>query len=312
MSWTQRDIPDQSGRVAVITGANGGLGLASAAALAVKGAHVVMAARNQDKAVAARSQVLAAAPGASVEIVPVDLSSQRSVKDAAAAVLARHPRIDVLMNNAGVMATPQGRTVDGYETQLGTNHLGHWTWTALLLPAVLAADAGRVVTLTSIAQHQGRNLDLANPYLDGRYNPWRAYGNSKLANLHFALGLNHQLRQADSPAIALAAHPGWTNSDLQTTTRAAGGGGALGTLGGITTGLFGMSIDRGALSQLRAATDPDAHGGTLYGPAFIAFGPPVRKPLMSFGVEEGVRRLWQFSTDATGVEIDVTRAAGAH
>ena len=225
MTWSTADIPDQSGRTALVTGANGGLGLATAKALAAAGAHVVMAARNAEKAEAARREILEATPAAALEIVGLDLGSQASVKQAAAEVLSRHDRIDILVNNAGVMATPEGRTVDGFETQLGTNHLGHWTLTALLLPAVLAAPAGRVVSVSSVAQHQGRALDPANPHLEGKYDPWKAYGNSKLANLHFSIGLNQRLEAAGANAISLCAHPGLTNSDLQATTHASGGAG---------------------------------------------------------------------------------------
>jgi NAD(P)-dependent dehydrogenase (short-subunit alcohol dehydrogenase family) len=264
-----------------------------------------MAARNSEKAEAARQEILAATPGASLEVVGVDLSSQASVKEAAATVLAAHDTLDLLVNNAGVMATPEGRTVDGFETQLGTNHLGHWTWTALLLPRVLAAPAGRVVSVTSIAQHQGRALDPANPHLDGRYDPWRAYGNSKLANLHFAVGLNQRLEAAGASAISLAAHPGLTNSDLQATTHAAGGAGASGWFWDKASSLTGMSVPYGALSQLRAATDPEAQGGTLYGPLFATFGPPVRRPLFGFGVASGIERLWEVSEQETGVALEV-------
>ncbi len=305
MSWTTRDIPDQHGRTAVVTGANGGLGLASASALAAKGAHVVMAARNQEKAERARQQILTAHPDASLEVVALDLGSQDSVKRAAASVLERRERIDVLLNNAGVMATPQGRTEDGYETQLGTNHLGHWTWTARLLPLVLAAPAGRVVTLTSVAQHTGRNLDPANPHLEGRYDPWRAYGNSKLANLHFAIGLARRLEAAGARAIALAAHPGLTNSELQSTTHQLGGAGVQGKFWDLASDRMGMSVERGVLSQLRAATDPSAKGGMLYGPLFATFGPPTPRPLLPFGVSSGIEALWQVSERETGESIDL-------
>lgn len=305
MSWSTRDIPSLDGRTAVVTGANGGLGLATASALAAHGAHVVMAARNQAKAESARRQILGETPTASLEVVELDLSSQESVRRAAGAVLERHDTLDVLVNNAGVMATPEGRTVDGYETQLGTNHLGHWTWTAMLLPAVLAAPAGRVVTVTSVAQHQGRALDPDNPHLDGRYNPWRAYGNSKLANLHLAIGLDQRLRAAGASAIALAAHPGLTNSDLQATTHASGGAGFSGWFWDKAATYAGMSVPHGALSQLRAATDPGARGGTLYGPLFATFGPPVRRPLSPLGTAAGVARLWEVSERETGVALEV-------
>jgi NAD(P)-dependent dehydrogenase (short-subunit alcohol dehydrogenase family) len=309
MTWSTDDIPDQTGRTAVVTGANGGLGLATAKALAAKGARVVMAARNAEKAESARQEILTATPQAELEVVALDLGSQESVKEAAAAVAAGNPVIDLLVNNAGVMATPEGRTADGFETQLGTNHLGHWTWTALLLPQVLAAPAGRVVSVTSVAQHQGKVLDRANPHLDGKYNPWAAYGNSKLANLHFAIGLNQRLESAGAAAISLAAHPGLTNSDLQSTTHASGGAGASGVFWDKASSLTGMSIEYGALSQLRAATDPKAQGGTLYGPLFVTFGPPVRKPLAPFGVARGIEVLWEVSERETGVSLQVTARA---
>ncbi len=308
MGWSPRDIAPLTGRTAVITGANGGLGLASASVLASKGARVVIAARNTDKAERARQTILGQTPGALLDVVPLDLSSQKSVKQAAATVLERHDRIDVLLNNAGVMATPEGRTEDGFETQLGTNHLGHWTWTALLLPLVLAAPAGRVVTLTSVARHTGRNLDADNPHLDGKYNPWGAYGNSKLANLHFAIGLQRRFEDAGAPAIALAAHPGLTNSELQSTTHQLGGAGIQGKFWDVASDVAGMSVERGALSQIRAATDPAAKGGMLYGPLFATFGPPTARPLLPFRVAKGVETLWQVSERETGVAIDVPAA----
>ena len=189
MSWTEADIPDLTGKTAVVTGANGGLGLETARALAAKGAHVVMAARDQDKAAGAADDIRAGVPEASLELVELDLSSQSSVREAAARILERHGRIDILVNNAGVMGIPERRTEDGFEMQLATNHLGHYALTALLMPALLRADAARVVSVTSTAHHMGRAVDPGNPHLEGRYSPWRAYGQSKLANFHFAIGL---------------------------------------------------------------------------------------------------------------------------
>jgi NAD(P)-dependent dehydrogenase (short-subunit alcohol dehydrogenase family) len=196
MSWTVADIPDQRGRTAVVTGANGGLGLVTARDLAVKGAHVVMAVRNQQKAAAAVEEIRAAAPHASLELVALDLSSQASVKEAAGQILAAHDSLDLLVNNAGVMGIAEARTVDGFEMQLGVDHLGHWTLTALLLPALLRTPGSRIVTVTSTAHHMGRPIDVANPNLEGRYGPWRAYGQAKLANFHFGLGLQHELERA--------------------------------------------------------------------------------------------------------------------
>lgn len=311
MSWTLDDLPDQSGRTAVVTGANGGLGLATADALAGAGAHVVMAARNQEKAAAARTELLAAHPDASLEVVELDLGSLASVARASAEILGRHARIDLLINNAGVMATPEGRTVDGFETQLGTNHLGHWALTSHLLPTVLRTPGSRIVTLTSTAQHTGRALDPSNPHLDGSYDAWRAYGNSKLANRHFAVGLQQQLSAAGVDTIALTAHPGLTDSDLQTTTVESGGGGPLGRFFHLLTKRTGMSVPRGALSQLRAATDPAARGATMYGPLFATTGPPVRRPLVRPGSAEAIRRLWEVSERETGLSVDVAAALAA-
>src|SRR5690349_917303 len=225
MSWTVADIPDQAGRTAVVTGGNGGLGLETARALAGAGAHVVIAARNQEKAAGAVEEVRGENPGASLEVVGLDLSSQASVREAAARIAGAHRRIDILVNNAGVMGIPERRTVDGFEMQFGVDHLGHWTLTALLLPALLRADAARVVTVTSTAHHMGRAVDPANPHLRGRYRPWRAYGQAKLANFHFGLGLARELEKAGVRAASLIAHPGLSNTDLQAVSVQQTGGG---------------------------------------------------------------------------------------
>ena len=304
MFWTIDDIPDQTGRTAVVTGANGGLGLESTRALAGAGAHVVMAARNQEKAEAARRDVLATHPQASLEVVPLDLGSLASVAEAADAIRARHERIDVLMLNAGVMAMPEGRTVDGFETQLGINVLGHWALLSHLLPVVVATPGARVVTLSSIAQHQGHPLDPADPHLRGGYDAWRQYGNTKLAMRHLAQGLQARFEAAGVDALAVPAHPGYTNSDLQSTTAHAGGGGRLGPFYDKAADLVGMSVPRGALSQLRAATDPRARAGVIYGPLLAVSGPPVAKPLVRPGSADAVRRLWQVAESDTGLPVD--------
>src|SRR5215207_283612 len=203
MAWTAARIPDQSGAVAVVTGANGGLGLEVARELARKGGLVVMAARDQAKAEAAVASIRDEVPGASL-----DLASQASVREAAKRVLAGHGRIDILVNNAGLMGIPERRTEDGFEMQLAVNHLGHFTLTALLLPALLASDGARVVSVTSTGRHAGRPLDPANPHLAGSYAPWRAYGQSKLANLHFALELDRRFRAAGTPGQEHRRPPG--------------------------------------------------------------------------------------------------------
>ena len=308
MSWSTKDIPDLHGKTAVVTGANGGLGLASAKALAGHGAHVVMAARNQTKAGSARDEILAAHPDASLEIVELDLGSLASVKSAADAIAVKHTRIDILMCNAGVMAMPQGTTEDGFDTQMGTNVLGHWALLSHLLPIVVATPGARVVTLSSTAQHMGRAIDPADPHLRKNFDAWRMYGNTKLAMRHLAVGLQEQFERAGVDAKALSAQPGLTNSDLQTTTHAEGGAGPMGAFFEWQTKTMGMSTERGALSQLRAATDPKAPGGGFYGPLFVTNGPPVRKPLVRPGSDAAVKALWQVAERETGLKVDVAAA----
>jgi len=310
MSWSAADIPDQHGRTAVVTGANGGLGLETARALAVKGAHVVMAVRNQKKAQAAVDEIRAGAPDASLELVALDLAAQASVRAAAGQITAGHKNIDLLINNAGVMGIPETKTVDGFEMQFGVDHLGHWTLTALLLPALLRTPGARIVTVTSTAHHMGRAVDPANPHLKGRYRPWRAYGQAKLANYHFGLGLQRELENARADTASLIAHPGLSNTDLQAVSVQATGGGASQRFFHILARRTGMPAADGALSQLRAATDPAAKGGEFYGPRFVNSGPPVRKPVLrSLGMDAAIAALWEVSERETGVPIDVRAAA---
>jgi NAD(P)-dependent dehydrogenase (short-subunit alcohol dehydrogenase family) len=307
MAFTRDSVPDLSGLTAVVTGANGGLGLETAAALAAKGATVVMAARDQDKAHAAMASIRSGSPDARLELVELDLASQASVRRAAQALRDGHDRIDILVNNAGVMAMPQRRTEDGYEMQLGVNHLGHWTLTALLMPALSAAPAARVVTVTSTAHHFGRALDPDNPHLHGRYDPWRAYAQSKLANYHFGLGLQAEFERAGARAISLIAHPGLSHSELQTTTVAEGGGGVLGPFFAWMAAHTGMDVVDGAMPQIRAATDPRATGGEFYGPRFVNTGRAVRLPVLRRGASEAIATLWAVSERETGVALGVTR-----
>jgi NAD(P)-dependent dehydrogenase (short-subunit alcohol dehydrogenase family) len=304
VSWNTADIPNQHGRVAVVTGANGGLGLATARALAAAGAEVVIAARNQERAAEAKERIQAAVPTANLAIVKLDLGSLDSVKTAAEEVLASHEAIDLLVNNAGVMGIPQSRTADGFEMQFGVDHLGHFALTARLLPALLKAPAARVVTVTSTAHHMGRAVDPDNPNLDGRYGPWRAYGQAKLANFHFGLGLDRFLRTAGAPAASLIAHPGLSNTELQAVSVEETGGGLSQRFFLMLARTVGMSPGEGALSQLRAATDPGAKGGELYGPLFVNSGPPVRKPVLRrLGMSRAIEKLWQVSERETGLEL---------
>ncbi|AEE46532.1 oxidoreductase [Cellulomonas fimi] len=308
-AWSTRHVdrlvPDLSGRVAVVTGANGGLGRATARVLGAHGAHVVLAARDVSRADAARDAILAEHPGASLATVRLDLASLASVRDAAAGILADHPRVDLLVNNAGVMATPFRTTEDGFELQLGVNHLGHWALTALLVPALLRAPAARVVSVTSTAHHGGAVLDPDDLLWADHYDPWRAYYRSKLANFHFALGLQRAFAAAGAPAASLLAHPGLARTGLQETTVANGGGGRSAGFWLAMVHRFGMSAEGGAVPQLRAATDPHARGGELYAPRWVNVGPAVRRPVLRRDVDAGVRTLWRVSEDLTGLPMPV-------
>jgi NAD(P)-dependent dehydrogenase (short-subunit alcohol dehydrogenase family) len=301
VSWSVADIPDLSGRVAVVTGANGGLGLETARALAAAGAQVVMAARDQEKAAEAVAEIRRAVPEASLEVVPLDLGSLASVREAAERILSSHEKIDLLVNNAGVMAIPERRTEDGFEI-----HLGHWALTALLMPALLRADSARIVTVTSTAHHMGRAVKPHNPHLEGRYGPWRAYGQAKLANFHFGIGLQRRLEAAGARASSLIAHPGLSNTELQAVSVRETKGGLSQRFFRRRAGRRGMAPERGALSQLRAATDPGARGGEFYGPLWVESGPPVRKPIFRrLGMSRAINRLWEVSERETGIPLEV-------
>lgn len=308
MPWTAIDIPDLDGKVAVVTGGNGGLGLETVRELARKGAHVVIGARNLEKAAAAESDVKTEIPAASLVVRKLDLSSLASVKEFADGVLADHPAIDLLFNNAGVMATPEWETEDGFEVQFGTNHLGHFALTAHLMPALLAAQEARIVCTTSTARFAAGAYDLDNAHHRGVYDSWRAYGYSKLANLQFVLELNKRLAAAGANVKVYAADPGFSHTDLQATSSKNTDGHPRSRFFEKVTPIFGQSAARGALPQLRAGTDPSAPGGTLYRPKWVAAGVPVvgkvgerlKKPA-------DLAKLWDLSEADTGIDFDVAR-----
>ncbi|NEK84787.1 SDR family NAD(P)-dependent oxidoreductase [Blastococcus saxobsidens] len=304
MTWTEKDIPDLNGRTAVVTGANGGLGFQTALALTGAGAHVVVAARDPQKTTAAVARIAERYPAASLEVVPLDLGDLAGVQTAAETVLARHERLDLLVNNAGVMAMPQRTTVDGFEMQLGVDHLGHWAFTAHLLPALLRSDSARVVTVTSTARFMGGPLDPADPHMTRKYRAWGSYARAKMANYHFGLGLQQQFERAGVGAQSLIAHPGLSNTDLQARTVREGGAGWIGAIAHAMTARSGMTPLEGARPQLRAATDPGARGGELYAPRFGSHGPPVRRPILRrFDLRKQIDVLWQVSERETGVPL---------
>ena len=302
MGWKATDIPDQTGRVAVVTGGNGGLGLETTRQLAAHGAHVVIGARNLHKADSACKQILASVPGASLEVHHLDLGSLASIARFAAEVNAAHPAIDLLFNNAGVMAVPEGTTADGFETQFGTNVLGHFALTMRLLPALLAAPAGRVVSTSSTARFMAGKYDLANPHMRGCYDPWQAYGMSKRADLQFAIELNRRL--AGRSVTAYASDPGWAKTDLQITSARLMNGFQQRFWRRLVA-LMGQPAATGALCQLRAATDPAAVPGALYAPRWFTFGAPVlRRVGAGMRRPEQLVQLWELCERETGLTLD--------
>jgi NAD(P)-dependent dehydrogenase (short-subunit alcohol dehydrogenase family) len=301
--WSEADVPDQSGRVAVVTGANTGIGYATAAVLAHRGAHVVLAVRNLDKGNEALSRIVAASPGADVTLQALDLSSLDSVRSAADALRGAYPRIDLLINNAGVMLTPKQVTADGFELQFGTNHLGHFALTGLLLDHLLGVRGSRVVTVSSQGHRMRAAIHFDDLQWERRYERGAAYAQSKLANLLFTYELQRRLAAADAKTIATAAHPGGSNTEL---TR---------NLPGIVRPAFAVlgpvlfqSAAMGALPTLRAATDPAVAGGQYYGPdGFLEQrGHPKLVQSSAQSHDENLqRRLWTVSEELTGVGFGV-------
>src|SRR3954469_11494877 len=296
-NWTNSDIHDQTGRIAVITGANTGLGYETAAALAAKGAHVVLAVRNLEKGKAASDLITRSTPGASVALQELDLTSLDSVRSAADQLRAAHDSIDLLINNAGFMFTPKSTTKDGFELQFGTNHLGHFAFTGLLLDRVLAAPGSRVVTVSSVGHRFARNgIRFDDLQWDREYSRVGAYGQSKLANLMFTYELQRRLRGTDT--IAAAAHPGGSNTELDRNLP------QWINVVGRPLMLLAQSADMGALPTLRAATDPGVLGGQYYGPDGFGEQRGYPKVVASSRVShdaEAQRRLWAVSEELTSV-----------
>ncbi|MFJ4686191.1 SDR family NAD(P)-dependent oxidoreductase [Streptomyces sp. NPDC088789] len=301
--WTTADIPDQSGRTAVVTGANTGLGFETAAALAARGAQVVLAVRNLDKGKQAAARITARTPGARLTLQRLDLSSLDSVRAAADALRTRHERIDLLINNAGVMWTPRTTTEDGFELQFGTNHLGHYALTGLLLDHLLPVPGSRVVTVSSQAHRLGASIDFDDLQSERTYSRTGAYGQSKLANLLFTYEL--QRRLADKyPTIALAAHPGGAGTDLARDSYPP----VRLLFDKLIVPLAAQSADMGALPSLRAATDPRVTGGQFYGPDGLGGmrGYPKAAKSGAKSYDTSVqRRLWTVSEELTGVVYPV-------
>jgi NAD(P)-dependent dehydrogenase (short-subunit alcohol dehydrogenase family) len=300
--WTAADMPDQAGRTAVVTGANSGLGLAAARALAAAGAEVVLACRNMEKGEAAVGSIRTELPAASVDLEELDLSSLASVRDFAARFEAERAGLDLLINNAGVMAPPRHETADGFELQLGTNHLGHFALTGLLLGGMQGREDARVVTVSSTAHKFGR-INFDNLQGERRYFRWSAYGQSKLANILFARELDGRLRAAGSIVKSLAAHPGYSSTNLQSAAPPL----LDRTVMRVTNLLVGQSPEMGALPELYAATRPNLDGGLFIGPDGFEEQrghPKVVSPVRAGRDETTAARLWDISEALTGVSYD--------
>jgi NAD(P)-dependent dehydrogenase (short-subunit alcohol dehydrogenase family) len=301
--WSLNDVGDQTGKVVLITGANSGIGFETARVLADHGAHVVMGCRDTEKARRAADKLENDLDRSSIELLPLDLADLVAVRRAAAQFRSEHARLDILVNNAGVMGTPYRQTADGFELQMATNHLGHFALTGLLLDRLLTSGRSRVVTVSSLMHRYGY-LDFDDVAGLKVGNTWRHYGNSKLANLLFTAELGRRLLADGEPTIAVAAHPGWTRSNLFGTGAALGESRlrrkTLRTFGS----LLGQAGASGALPTLYAATAKDVETGQFVGPShvFQLFGPPkVVRPNRRARNEGDAGRLWEISEELTEV-----------
>lgn len=300
--WTEADVPEQQGRVAIVTGANTGLGYDTARVLAQKGATVVLAVRDPAKGAAAVKRIRATVPGADLHVQALDLGSLASVRAAAAALRAGFTRIDLLINNAGVMIPPKSLTPEGFELQFGTNHLGHFALTGLLLDRLLDVPGARVVIVGSLA-HRGGRIRFDDLQWARSYSRAGAYAQSKLATLMFGYELQRRLAAAGRSTIAVLAHPGYTNSELMRNFWK-----PMQPLVRLCSPWIGAAPAQGALSQLRAATDPQAQGGQYWGPdGFLELkGYPrlVKSSARSQDID-AQQRLWAVSEQLTDVRFPV-------
>lgn len=302
--WTEADVPDQSGRVAIVTGSNTGLGYETARVLAARGAHVVLAVRDVEKGRAAAAKIVGLSPRADVKVQPLDLGSLQSVRTAAEELKTAYPRIDLLINNAGVMyPSPRQTTKDGFELQFGTNHLGHFALTGLILDHLLPVPGSRVVVVASIAHRIQAAIHFDDLQWERSYNRVAAYGQSKLANLMFAYELQRKLAAQGGPTIAVAAHPGISNTELTRHSPS-----WMMPAYNLIAPLVLNSAEMGALPQLRAATDPAVQGGQYYGPdgfQELRGNPKLVKSTAQSHNESIQDKLWTVSEELTGVTFPV-------
>ena len=303
--WTVADIPDQSGKTVIVTGANSGLGYETALALAAKGAQLVIACRDKSRAELAMRAMRAQIPDAKLEFMALDLADLRSVKKLADDFSAKYPRLDILCNNAGVMALPHRKTTDGFEMQIGTNHLGHFALTAHLLPVLQQTPGARVVNLSSGFHWCGR-IHIADLNLEQGYARWPAYCQSKLATLMFSLELDRRLQRHGIQVLSTAAHPGYAKTNLQFAGAAMEKTWPARTLGSLSMTLSNLvaaqSARMGALPTLYAATAPNVAGATFFGPRFVSRGYPATARASARARDEALaRELWSVSERLVGL-----------
>lgn len=305
VQWLDQNIPSLYGKVTVITGANSGIGYEAARMLAMKDAHVVLAVRDTAKGGKAARQIRSAVPQADLEVMALDLASLASVRSFAALFTASHDRLDLLINNAGVMAIPRRETADGFEMQLGTNHLGHFALTGLLLPLLLTAPGARIVTVSSGVHRMGQ-INFDDLQSQQSYKKWGAYSQSKLANLLFAYELQRRLAAAGASAISVAAHPGYAATNLQAVGPQMAGSRLQQAAMGLLNRTLAQSAEMGALPTVYAAASPSVEGGDYIGPGGLMEqrGWPTQVQSNDRSHDGAVAaRLWAVSEELTGVRF---------
>jgi NAD(P)-dependent dehydrogenase (short-subunit alcohol dehydrogenase family) len=311
MFWTEENIPEQTGCVAVVTGANSGLGFHTARALSEAGAKVVITARTVEKTEEAATRIWQDHPGAELVLELLDLADLTSIREFVSRTEAALPKVSILVNNAGVMAIPRSETKDGFETQLGVNHLGYFALTGLLMPRLKRAAEedgfGRIVNVSSNMHKTGR-INFDDLMGSANYNPWTAYSQSKLANLLFTLELGRRLKKAGSSVIAVAAHPGYAATNLQRRGPEAEGAKLKAMLMDLANRLFAQPVEKGVLPQLYAAVSQELNGNEYIGPD--GFGnmrgyPAIQQPAPQAKNLEDAERLWEVSESLTGVTFSL-------
>ena len=305
--WISENVPEMTGKLVIVTGANSGLGLEVSKVFAAQGANLIMACRNISKGKEALNSIKEIYPGASVEVAELDLADLNSVQSFVEKITKEYKRLDILCNNAGVMALPELRTKDGFEMQFGTNHLGHFSLTLGLLPLLNTSDGARVVNISSMAAKMGK-IDFSNLNAEKNYDKWGAYGQSKLANLLFTFELQKRLQKSGSKTTVYSSHPGYSATNLLTTGPKLEGASVKKKFMQLADSLIATKASLGALSTIYAATSQEVKAGALYGPAlFGMWGLPAENKIVEKGKDpETALKLWDVSEKLTGIKYQLT------